>query len=145
MYLFCPNKEISWHQEYIFLVDTMKKETKKEEFCQIADVNSYNKTLLLVYIEHNTISKFLVQDSLRHIFWAMKKMHHTFWKKRPFTSPKKRTYEFVFLSWRLGNTWNLNFDFKFQVFLSRQDRKINSFVHFSGRSYTSNITIFNQI
>ena len=36
------------------------------------------------------------------------------------TSPKKRLKEFVFLSWRLGNTWNLNFDFKFQVFLSCQ-------------------------
>ena len=56
----------------------MKKETKKEEFCQIADVNSYNKTLLLVYIENNTISKFLVQDSFWHIFWAMGKLHHTF-------------------------------------------------------------------
>ena len=29
-------------------------------------------------------------------------------------------------------TWNLNFDFKFQVFPSRQDRKTNSSVHFLG-------------
>ena len=27
------------------------------------------------------------------------------------TSPKKWMNEFAFLSWRLGNTWNLNFDF----------------------------------
>ena len=33
---------------------------------------------------------------------------------RAVTSPKKPTNEFVFLSWRLGNTWNLKF--KFQVF-----------------------------
>ena len=46
------------------------------------------------------------------------------------TSTKKWTAEFVFLSWRLGNTWNLNFDFKFQIFPSRQDRKKNSFFHF---------------
>ena len=36
--------------------------------------------------------------------------------------------EFVFLSWRLGNTWNLKSKFKFQVFPSRQDRKTNSLV-----------------
>ena len=48
------------------------------------------------------------------------------------TSPKKRTNESVFLSWRLGNTWNLNFDFKFQVLPSRQDRKTSSLVHFLG-------------
>ena len=29
----------------------------------------------------NTISKSLFQDSFRHIFWAMRKMHHTLWKK----------------------------------------------------------------
>ena len=23
------------------------------------------------------------QDNVRHIFWAMRKMHHTFWKKQP--------------------------------------------------------------
>ena len=37
--------------------------------------------------KHNTISKSLFQDgfisSFRHIFWAMRKMHHTFWKKWP--------------------------------------------------------------
>ena len=48
------------------------------------------------------------------------------------TSPKKGMDEFVFLSWRLGNTWNLNFDFKFWVFPSHQDRKTNSFVCFLG-------------
>ena len=40
--------------------------------------------------------------------------------------------EFVFLSWWLGNTWNLNFDFKFQVFPSHPDRKTNSSVYFLG-------------
>ena len=44
------------------------------------------------------------------------------------TSSKKQTKEFVFLSWRLGNPWNLNFDFKFQVFSSRLGRKTNAFV-----------------
>ena len=33
----------------------------------------------------NTISKSLVQDSFWHIFLAMRKMHHTFWKKQPLT------------------------------------------------------------
>ena len=48
------------------------------------------------------------------------------------TSPKKWTNEFVFYPDNSGNTWNLNFDFKFQVFPSRQDRKIDSFVCFLG-------------
>ena len=50
----------------------------------------------------------------------------------PKTSPKKQMNEFVFLSWWLRNTWSLNLDFKFQVFLSRQDRKTNLFVCFLG-------------
>ena len=37
-----------------------------------------------------------------------------------------------FLSWHFGNTWNLNFDFKFEVFPGRQDRNTNSFVCFLG-------------
>ena len=49
---------------------------------------------------------------------------------RAITSPKKQTDEFVFLSWRLRNTWNLKSKFKFQVFPSHQDRKTNSFVCF---------------
>ena len=36
------------------------------------------------------------------------------------------------LSWRLRNTWNLNFDFKFEVYPSHQDRKTNSTVCFLG-------------
>ena len=47
------------------------------------------------------------------------------------TSSKKQMNKFVFLSWRLGNTWNKHFYFKVQVFLSRQDRT-NSFVCFLG-------------
>ena len=35
--------------------------------------------------KQNTISKSLFQDSFRHIFWAMRKMHHTFWKKATFS------------------------------------------------------------
>ena len=31
--------------------------------------------------KQNAISKSLFQDSFWHIFWAMRKMHHTFWKK----------------------------------------------------------------
>ena len=31
--------------------------------------------------KQNAISKYLFQDSFRYIFWAMRKMHHTFWKK----------------------------------------------------------------
>ena len=40
---------------------------------------------------------------------------------------QKTNERICFLSWQLGNTGNLNFDFKFQVFLSHQDRKTNSF------------------
>jgi hypothetical protein len=35
----------------------------------------------------NTISKYLFQDSFQHIFWAMRKMHHTFWEKATFRCP----------------------------------------------------------
>ena len=34
--------------------------------------------------KHNTISKYLFQDSFQHIFWAMREMQHTFWKKASF-------------------------------------------------------------
>ena len=37
--------------------------------------------------KQNAISKYLFQDmaySLWHIFWAMRRMHHTFWKKATF-------------------------------------------------------------
>ena len=33
--------------------------------------------------KYKTISKSLFHDCFRHIFWTMRKMHHTFWKKRP--------------------------------------------------------------
>ena len=36
--------------------------------------------------KENEISKYLFQDSFWHIFWAMRKMHHSFWKKRPLAS-----------------------------------------------------------
>ena len=56
------------------------------------------------------------------------------------TSPKKWTNEFIFLSWWSRNIWNLNFDFKFQVFLDRQDKK-NKLVclFFFGRNFSSTI------
>ena len=54
---------------------------------------------------------------------------------RAVTSPRKRT-NLVFLSSRLGNTCNLNFDFKFQVLPSCQDKKTNSFVRFLGEVMT---------
>ena len=48
---------------------------------------------------------------------------------RAVTSPKKRTDKFVFLSWRLENTWNLNFDFKFKYFrVVRIEKQICPFV-----------------
>jgi hypothetical protein len=34
--------------------------------------------------KQNAISKSLFQDSFWHIFWAMRKRHHTFWKKATF-------------------------------------------------------------
>ena len=44
-------------------------------------------------------------------------------------SPKKQTNKFVFLSWGPSNTWNLSFDFKFQVFQSdRMEKQIHLFV-----------------
>ena len=43
------------------------------------------------------------------------------------TSSKKQTNKFVFLSWRLGNTWNLNFDFKYFRFVTIE-KQIHSFV-----------------
>ena len=51
---------------------------------------------------------------------------------RVVTSPKNWTNKFVFLYQWLGKTCNLNFDFKFQVFLSCQDRNTNSSVCFLG-------------
>ena len=49
---------------------------------------------------------------------------------RAVTSPKKQMNKLFFLSWWLWNTWNLNFDFKFQLFLGCQYRKTNLFVCF---------------
>ena len=44
--------------------------------------------------KQNTISKSLFQHSFRHICWAMRKMHHTFWKKRPL---EEREFQLVYL------------------------------------------------
>ena len=38
--------------------------------------------------KQNTFSKSLFQDSFWHIFWAIWKMHHTFWKKATFSNLK---------------------------------------------------------
>ena len=51
---------------------------------------------------------------------------------RAVTSPKKQTDKFVFLSWWLGNTWNLKLRFKFHVFPSHQDRKTNLSICYLG-------------
>ena len=69
------------------------------------------------------------------------------WKKncRAVASPKKQTDEYVFLSWWLKNTWKLNFDFKFQVFPSRQDRKTNSFVCFLREAFGSTILFWDLL
>ena len=40
--------------------------------------------------------------------------------------------KFIFLSWRLRNTWNFNCNFKFQVFPSPQDKKTNLLICFLG-------------
>ena len=42
----------------------------------------------------NTISKSLFKDSHRHIFWAMRKMTHTFWKHQPLAVLKKSSLSF---------------------------------------------------
>ena len=47
--------------------------------------------------KHNTITKSLFQDSFQHIFWAMRKMHHTFWKKATFTSFWGLVHPFTFI------------------------------------------------
>ena len=44
------------------------------------------KTAVQLESDQSTISKYIFQDSFRHIFWAMRKMHHIFWKKRPLVS-----------------------------------------------------------
>ena len=44
--------------------------------------------------EQNAISKSLFQDSFRHIFGAMRKMHHTFWEKATFIIGKYRIHSF---------------------------------------------------
>ena len=49
---------------------------------------------------------------------------------------QKTNNKYIFLSWRPRNTWNLKLKFKFQVYLSRQDRKTNLFVHFLGEVTT---------
>ena len=43
------------------------------------------KTAVQLESDQSTISKYIFQDSFRHIFWAMRKMHHTFWKKATFS------------------------------------------------------------
>ena len=55
--------------------------------------------------KQNPISKYIFQDSFRHIFWAMKKMHHTFWKKATFIAGiKDETYRQVAIQ---SSTWQV--------------------------------------
>ena len=59
----------------------------------------------------------LLYLSAQHEYWKSQKISlkvSRFWNKIVgSTSPKKRKNEFVFLSWRLGNTQNLILKFKF--------------------------------
>jgi hypothetical protein len=48
--------------------------------------------------KQNAISKYLFQDSFRHIFWAMRKMLHTFCKKAIFSKGGQVEETFVYLS-----------------------------------------------
>ena len=56
--------------------------------------------------KQNAISKSLFQDSFRHIFWAMRKMHHTFFKKK---KPLALHYQ---LGWFSNRNLVKNLDFK---------------------------------
>ena len=70
--------------------------------------------------KQNAISKSLLQDSFRHIFRAMRKMHHTFWKKPPLEVPGF-TISFVgvkfslVLSFSIGTLYTIS-EFRMDVF-----------------------------
>ena len=57
--------------------------------------------------KQNAISKSLFQDSFRHIFWAMRKMHHTSLKKKK--KPSALHYQ---LGWFSNRNLVKNLDFK---------------------------------
>ena len=61
---------------------------------------------------------------------------------RAVTSPKKQTDKFAFLSWQLGNTWNMNFDFKFQVYIWKESVVSNSISYFIQELYSSLKNLF---
>ena len=42
--------------------------------------------------KQKAISKSFFQDSFRHIFWAMRKMHNTFWKKATFNKSERKKH-----------------------------------------------------
>ena len=87
---------------------------------------------------NKNISKLQVSIVLDELNYALKSLDlKTKLSRHNFS--QQRTDKFVFLSCRLGNTWHLNFDFKFQVFLSHNYRKTNSPVFLGGRSYGSTI------
>ena len=54
--------------------------------------------------KENEISKYLFQDSFWHIFWSMRKMHHSFWKKRPLASLVFNALSFR-VSLKIYNNW----------------------------------------
>ena len=58
--------------------------------------------------KQNAISKSLFQDSFWHIFWAMRKMHHTFWKKQSLLL----WYDFVSNDSTLAHSYSQYFNFR---------------------------------
>ena len=77
-----------------------------------------------IYLSLEPLSSRLKSSHWENIVYSL-----TFWPQAP--------------SGPIPSTWNLNFDFKFQVFPSRQDRKINLFIWFLvfGRSLGSTIFV----
>jgi hypothetical protein len=66
--------------------------------------NGLNNKLILDLWDinfHAFISFSLFQDSFWHIFWAMRKMHHTFWKKATFTTIRPFLFRKGFMNLRL--------------------------------------------
>ena len=57
------------------------------------------------------------------------------------TSSKKQTNKFVFLSWRLGNTWNLNFDFKSSIRIEKKNLFVCFLEEFTAQQFCFEIDL----
>ena len=70
--------------------------------------------------KHHTISKSLFQNNFRHIFWAMRKMHHTFRKKATFreSCSPDLTMSFEF---QISFLWFVTIFFSYQLVLKKQN------------------------